>query len=171
MTMIVDGAEMLSKAMRSAGVEQGMSTTNQWSIMGEAFELPDNLRVVEYLGAGAYGVVCAAHDHNTDTTLAIKKCKQIFQSRTLAKRTLREIRLLRLMQHDNIVQIKSILLPSDIESFDCLYVVFELMETDLAQIIRSTQSLRDQHTQYFMQQLLQGLDYLHQSGIVHRDLK
>lgn len=52
-----------------------------------------------------------------------------------------------------------------------LYMVCDLMETDLAQIIRSPQSLRDQHVQYFTYQILLSLQYLHEAGIVHRDVK
>ena len=122
-------------------------------------------------GAGAYGVVCAAQDSTENNVVAIKKCKKIFQSRTLAKRTLRELRLLRLFEHENVVKIKSVLKPLDSESFSEIYVVFEIMETDLAQIIRSPQTLKDQHVQYFTYQLLLALKYLHAANIVHRDLK
>ena len=80
--------------------------------------------------------------------VAIKKCKHIFQSRTLAKRTLREVRLLRLLDHENIIKIRRILQPpEDPDKFNSIYVVFEIMETDLASIIRSGQKLRDQHVQ------------------------
>jgi serine/threonine protein kinase len=50
------------------------------------------------------------------------------------KRTLRELKILRLLKHENnnIIGIDKILLPRSREQFDDLYVVNELMETDLA---------------------------------------
>jgi serine/threonine protein kinase len=43
--------------------------------------------------------------------------------------------------------------------------------SDLAQIIKSPQTLRDQHVQYFTYQLLTALKYMHSANVVHRDLK
>lgn len=142
-----------------------------WQVGGEPFELDHRYKVVDYLGAGAYGVVCSAHDNRENCMVAIKKCKKIFQSRTLAKRTLREIRLLRLLQHENVIKIKRLLKPSDHSLFEEVYIVFEIMETDLAQIIRSSQPLKDQHVQYFTYQILKALEYIHSGNILHRDLK
>lgn len=142
-----------------------------WQVMGESFELERRYKIVDYLGAGAYGLVCAVRDEKENTVVAIKKCKKIFQSKTLAKRTLREVRLLRLFSHENIVKLKCILPPVNPHAFSELYVVFELMETDLAQIIRSPQKLKEQHIQYFTYQLLQALKYLHSANVVHRDIK
>lgn len=44
---------------------------------------------------------------------------------------------MRLLTHDNVLSLKNILDPGSIENFNELYVVSELMETDLAQIIKS----------------------------------
>ena len=116
-------------------------------------------------------MVCAVQDSSDNAIVAIKKCKKIFQSRTLAKRTLREVRLLRHFNHENIVKLRTLLPPTNPLDFTELYLVFELMETDLAQVIRSPQSLKDQHVQYFAYQLIRALQYLHSENIVHRDIK
>ena len=57
---------------------------------------------------------------------------------------------LRLLTHDNIMSVKTILKPKSLEEFTELYVVSELMETDLAQIIKSNQVLSDEHIQFFL---------------------
>lgn len=69
------------------------------------------------------------------------------------KRTLREIRLLRLLQHENVIGIKTILPPLHRDGFRDLYVVSELMETDLSSIIKSPQELSDDHVQFFIYQV------------------
>lgn len=142
-----------------------------WQVAGESFVLDSKYKVLDYLGSGAYGVVCSAHDRDDNCTVAIKKCKKVLSSRTLAKRTLREIRLLRNMSHENVVRVKTLIKPVDTGKFSDLYIVFEIMETDLAQIIRSPQLLKDQHVQYFTFQLLAALRYIHSVDIMHRDIK
>jgi hypothetical protein len=51
-----------------------------------------------------------------------------------------------------------------------IYVVSELMETDLACVIKSSQALTDDHVQFFLYQLLRGLKFVHSANVVHRDL-
>ena len=74
------------------------------------------------------------------------------------------------MDHENIVNIINILPPIDGEWTD-LYIVSELMDTDLHQIISSPQPLTDAHHRYFMYQLVRGVGYLHKHNIIHRDIK
>uniref|UniRef100_A0A183FB58 Protein kinase domain-containing protein n=1 Tax=Heligmosomoides polygyrus TaxID=6339 RepID=A0A183FB58_HELPZ len=88
----------------------------------------------------------------------------------LAKRSLREVRILRELRHENIIAVLDMFTAEGTHGRD-IYMVMDLMETDLHQIIHSRQALVEQHFQYFLYQLLRGLKYLHSVGIVHRDLK
>ena len=126
---------------------------------------------VKPIGKGAYGVVCSARNSETDERIAIKKIGSAFDNLIDAKRTLREIKLLRHLRHENIIQIKDIFAPASRTTYNDVYIVYELMDTDLHQIIRSSQPLSDDHCQYFIYQVLRGLKYIHSANVLHRDLK
>ncbi|XP_051148993.1 mitogen-activated protein kinase 9-like [Andrographis paniculata] len=127
--------------------------------------------VQEVVGKGSYGVVAAAVDTHTGEKVAIKKIADIFEHVSEATRILREIKLLRLLRHPDIVEIKHIMLPPCRREFKDIYVVFELMETDLHHVIRTNDDLSPDHHQYFLYQLLRGLKYMHSGNVFHRDLK
>jgi serine/threonine protein kinase len=59
----------------------------------------------------------------------------------------------------------------DVSNFNEVYLIQELMEADLHQIIRSQQPLTEAHFQYFIYQILRGLKYIHSANVLHRDLK
>lgn len=135
------------------------------------FELPSYYRVIRPIGKGAYGVVVAAKDTRTGEKVAIKKIPTAFAHQTDTKRTLREIKILTRLRHENLICIKDILKPPSIQDFNDVYWVSELMDTDLHQVIGSAQPLSDDHVQYFLYQILRGLKYIHSVNILHRDLK
>ncbi|XP_011656640.1 mitogen-activated protein kinase 15 isoform X1 [Cucumis sativus] len=128
-------------------------------------------RIEEVIGKGSYGVVCSAYDTHTGDKVAIKKINDIFEHVSDATRILREIKLLRLLRHPDIVEIKHILLPPSRREFKDIYVVFELMESDLHQVIKANDDLTPEHYQFFLYQLLRGLKYIHTANVFHRDLK
>ena len=142
-------------------------------VCGNLFEVKKKYVPIKPIGKGAYGIVCSAKDEKLNTKVAIKKITNAFENVVDAKRTLREIKLLRHLRHENIVPITDCMLPSKEEeySFNDVYVMYELMDTDLHQIIRSDQPLTDDHCQYFVYQLLRGLKYIHSADVLHRDLK
>ncbi|TRZ07631.1 hypothetical protein HGM15179_019475, partial [Zosterops borbonicus] len=128
--------------------------------------------IIETIGTGAYGVVSSARRRDTGQQVAIKKIPNAFDVVTNAKRTLRELKILKHFKHDNIIGIKDILRPAGpYGEFRSVYVVLDLMESDLHQIIHSSQPLTLEHVRYFLYQLLRGLKYIHSANVLHRDLK
>ncbi|GLU12925.1 hypothetical protein SLE2022_295800 [Rubroshorea leprosula] len=128
-------------------------------------------QVQEVVGKGSYGVVGSAIDTHTGERVAIKKINDVFEHVSDATRILREIKLLRLLRHPDIVEIKHIMLPPSRREFRDIYVVFELMESDLHQVIKANDDLTPEHYQFFLYQLLRGLKYIHTANVFHRDLK
>ena len=136
------------------------------------FVVDERYKVLENIGCGAYGIVCSALDAKTQNKVAIKKIPKALEVLTIAKRTYRELRILKHFNHDNIIAIRDILRPPvDVSSFTDVYVVFDMMETDLHRIIHSDQPLTDEHIRYFLYQILRGLKYIHSANVLHRDLK
>ncbi|KAK0397721.1 hypothetical protein QR680_002238 [Steinernema hermaphroditum] len=123
------------------------------------------------IGAGAFGIVCEAGDSVNDDKVAIKKIGHASATPTLARRTLREVRVLRYIEHPNIVSLRDIFRTQGSLGMD-VFLVMNLMEGSLHHVIHgSPESLDQDLIAYFLYQLLRGLRYLHKAGIAHRDLK
>ncbi|XP_075210842.1 extracellularly regulated kinase 7 [Lycorma delicatula] len=121
------------------------------------------------IGKGAYGIVWKAVDKRTKEVVAVKKIFDAFRNQTDAQRTYREIVFLReLRAHPNIVQLHNILRATNNKD---IYLVFEFMETDLHNVIKHGEILRDIHKRYIIYQLLKALKYIHSGNVIHRDLK
>ncbi|XP_058088798.1 mitogen-activated protein kinase 9-like isoform X2 [Magnolia sinica] len=144
-----------------------MLDTEFFTEYGEASQY----QIQEVIGKGSYGVVGSAVDTHTGERVAIKKINDVFEHVSDATRILREIKLLRLLRHPDIVEIKHIMLPPSRREFKDIYVVFELMESDLHQVIKANDDLTPEHYQFFLYQLLRALKYIHTANVFHRDLK
>nr|KYP73273.1 Mitogen-activated protein kinase 19 [Cajanus cajan] len=128
-------------------------------------------KLLEVIGKGSYGVVCAAIDTHTGEKVAIKKIQDVFDNTSDAIRILREVKLLRLLRHPDLVDIKRIMLPPSKREFKDIYVVLELMESDLHHVIKANDDLTHEHHQFFLYQMLRALKYMHAANVYHRDLK
>lgn len=126
-----------------------------------------NLRPI---GSGAQGFVCAAYDSLTQSNVAIKKLSRPFQNVTHAKRAFREFSIMKLVNHKNIISLMNAFTPSGmIDEFTDLYIVMELMDANLCQVIQM--DLDHERISYLLYQMLCGIKHLHSAGIIHRDLK
>lgn len=134
------------------------------------FKVPSNYTLIKKVGSGAYGTVASFEDKATKQKVAVKKITDAFHDLIDGKRILREVKLLRSFNHDNIICILD-MYPPDTPDFDDIYIVTDLMETDLHRVIYSKQVLNEEHHQYFTYQILRGMLYLHSANVVHRDLK
>ncbi|CAM0953828.1 unnamed protein product [Alopecurus aequalis] len=155
---------------RGAGGEQRTKSSEEMSFFSEYGDA-SRYKIQEIIGKGSYGVVCSAIDQHTGDKVAIKKISNIFEHLSDAARILREVKLLRLLRHPDIVQIKHIMLPPSRRDFKDIYVVFELMDTDLHQVIKANDDLTKEHYQFFIYQMLRALKFIHTANVYHRDLK
>jgi serine/threonine protein kinase len=142
-----------------------------FSAKGTDFRVDPRYTFIKALGVGAYGVVCSAADSIEKTNVAIKKVAGVFDDQTDAKRIIREIRLLCSMQHDNILKITDIDEPESYTTFNDVYLMTELMDTDLNKLLRSKHPLLDAQRKFFTYQIFRALKYIHSANILHRDLK
>lgn len=142
-----------------------------YSVLQTVFEVDTKYFLVKPMGRGTYGTVCSAVNLETTEKVAVKKISGVFGDPTTALRTLRELAILRQISHENVVALKDVMLPCDKKSFQEVYLVYELMDTDLDRIIRSPRPLSGDHVKCFLFQILRGLNYLHSANVLHRDLK
>jgi len=138
--------------------------TGQWNV-------PPRYEVKSIIGSGSYGSVCEAHDKDKDRNVAIKRVKHLFDDLIDCKRILRELAILNGLSHPHIVQIYDIVEPPSLKSFDELYIVMEICDSDLKKLVRTDVTLTPLHINTLLYNLLVGLKYLHSAGIYHRDLK
>ncbi|XP_057412072.1 mitogen-activated protein kinase 11 isoform X2 [Balaenoptera acutorostrata] len=135
------------------------------------WEVPQRLQGLRPVGSGAYGSVCSAYDTRLRQRVAVKKLSRPFQSLIHARRTYRELRLLKHLKHENVIGLLDVFTPAtSLEDFSEVYLVTTLMGADLNNIVKC-QALSDEHVQFLVYQLLRGLKYIHSAGIIHRDLK
>jgi serine/threonine protein kinase len=127
-----------------------------------------NVPSIDLLGQGAYGTVYRAIDLDTQEVVAMKSIKPEQQQEGISSNTLREIILLKQLQHKNVVELKNVFMDQKQQ----IHLVFELVDLDLKKYMDQHRDNLDKFTvQTIIKQIVDGLSYCHCHGIMHRDLK
>ncbi len=124
-------------------------------------------QIVEELGRGSQGVVYLASDPQLERKVAIKTLQLDFSPGSQKQqRLLKEARTVSKLQHPNIIPLYEV---GDSEKKP--YLVFEFVEgVTLRGLIKKEGALPAHRAIRLMCQILEGVAYAHQRGVVHRDL-
>ncbi|KAL4155108.1 hypothetical protein PRNP1_007222 [Phytophthora ramorum] len=146
----------------------------------------DAYEKLECIGAGTYGQVYMAKDKATGEVVAIKKIRSLNEVQGLPVTTIREIKVLKCLNHANLVELKEVVVSSENDDDDAeftdkdepldychgsIYLVLEYLEHDLTGLIDRQHPFDDTEIKCLMKQLLDVMEYMHSIDIIHRDIK
>jgi len=119
------------------------------------------------LGKGASGAVYRALNWSTGETVAIKQIGLANLQRNELNVIMQEIDLLKNLEHANIVKYHNF-----VKSVDSLYIILEYCENgSLHSICKNFGKFPENLVSLYTAQVLQGLLFLHEQGVIHRDIK
>lgn len=122
---------------------------------------------MEKIGEGTYGIVYKARDRVTSEIIALKKIRLEAEDEGIPSTAIREISLLKELQHPNIVRLYDV-----VHTEHKLTLVFEFLDQDLKKYLDVCDSgLEIPILKSFLYQLLTGVAYCHHHRVLHRDLK
>ncbi|XP_015894373.3 cyclin-dependent kinase G-2 isoform X1 [Ziziphus jujuba] len=129
----------------------------------------DEFERLNKIDEGTYGVVYRARDKKTGEIVALKKVKMEKEREGFPLTSLREINILLSFHHPSIVDVKEVVVGSNLDS---IFMVMEYMEHDLKGLMETMkQPFSQSEVKCLMLQLLDGIKYLHDNWVLHRDLK
>ena len=122
---------------------------------------------LEKIGEGTYGVVYKAKNRESGAIIALKKIRLEQEDEGVPSTAIREISLLKELQHSNIVRLQDV-----VHSENRLYLVFEFLDQDLKKYMESvdTAGMPAALIKSYMYQMINGLSFCHSRRILHRDM-
>ncbi|XP_036143600.1 cyclin-dependent kinase 12 isoform X2 [Monomorium pharaonis] len=137
----------------------------------------DVFEFIAQIGEGTYGQVYKARDKRSGVMVALKKVRLENEKEGFPITAVREIKILRQLNHKNIVNLREIVTDKQ-DALDfrkdkgSFYLVFEYMDHDLMGLLESGMvDFNEMNNASIMKQLLDGLNYCHSKNFLHRDIK
>lgn len=130
--------------------------------------LDGRYEINELLGCGGMARVYSAYDIIDDRTVAIKILKDEFlTNRDFIRRFKNESKAIAVLSHPNIVKVYDVSFGDRIQ-----YIVMENIDgITLKEYIEKQHEIKWRDAVHFTTQILKALEYAHEKGIVHRDIK
>lgn len=129
----------------------------------------DEFEKLNRIDEGTYGVVFRARDKKTGEIVALKKVKMEKEKDGFPMTSLREINILLSFHHPSVVDVKEVVVGN---MLDNIFTVMEYMEHDLKGLMETMkQPFSQSEVKCLMLQLFDGVKYLHDNWVLHRDLK
>ncbi|PYI10100.1 Pkinase-domain-containing protein [Aspergillus sclerotiicarbonarius CBS 121057] len=127
------------------------------------------------LGEGTFGEVYKARSKRDNTIVALKKILMHNERDGFPITALREIKLLKMLSHTNILHLREMAVErskGEGRKKPSMYMVTPYMEHDLSGLLENPAvHFTEAQIKCYMLQLLEGLRYLHENRILHRDMK
>jgi serine/threonine-protein kinase RIO1 len=153
---VVLGAALAAGAAPAAGAVPAGSSTKP------AFGSADDYEISATIGEGSYGVVLRAVHRDSGRQVAIKRFRDSdAEDETVRKMAQREVRLLKRVQHENVVALLEVYRRKQ-----KLHLVFEFVPKTLVDFL----GMDAQRTKLVVWQLLRAIGHCHACGVVHRDV-
>lgn len=124
--------------------------------------------LVEFLGEGSYAKVYKAKSTQCDMFVAVKQYDRAkISSERTHGRVVQEIQILKTMHHSNVIELIELF-----EDINYIYLVMEFADAgNLQQKTTQSRGLSEQLFLPIFYQILEGLNYIHKQGVLHRDIK
>lgn len=123
--------------------------------------------ILGVVGEGAYGVVLKCRHKESGDMVAVKKFKDSEENDDVKRTTLRELKMLRTLKQENIVELR--------EAFrrkGKLYLVFEYVERNMLELLEEMPNgVPTEKVKSYTYQLCKAIQWCHCQDIIHRDIK
>ncbi|AQZ17769.1 CTK1 (YKL139W) [Zygosaccharomyces parabailii] len=172
LSQLPKGPKVSTSRYNSSSTNGDIRRTDQKKIVRPSFisekrETSVYERIIQ-VGEGTYGKVYKARNTVTGRMVALKKLRLESEREGFPITSIREIKLLQSFNHPNVSTLTEIM----VESQKTVYMIFDYADNDLSGLLLNKQmEINAAQCKHIFKQLLQGMEYLHDNGILHRDIK
>lgn len=119
---------------------------------------------IDKIGEGTYGIVYRAFNKSTKEYVALKRIRLDNESEGVPSTAIREISLLKELQHHSIVRLEDVVLAND-----SIYLVFEFLDMDLKRMLDKSKHLfTERLVKSYMHQMLDSMAFCHKHRILRK---